>query len=63
MKEVKPLPCYFTRDERREIEAIADSTERPQTKVVQFAVRVFSQIYRENPERALALAQSPNGVS
>lgn len=59
MRDVKATTCYFTRDEKRTIDEIADSTERPASKVVQFAVRVFARIYSEDPKRAMELARPP----
>lgn len=57
MRDVKQTTCYFTKEEQREIERIADATERPNTKVVQFAVRVFTRLFDEDPRKAMELAQ------
>lgn len=58
MKQTEATTCYFTRDELRAIEQIADRMERPRSKVVQFAVRVFEHLWKENPSKALEIAQS-----
>jgi hypothetical protein len=51
------LSCYFDAEERRFIETVADEEERPQTKIVQFAVRVFKALRAEDREKAMKLAQ------
>lgn len=63
MKQTEGTTCYFTRDELRAIEQIADRMERPRSKVVQFAVRVFEHLWKENPSRALEIAQSTTAAN
>jgi hypothetical protein len=61
MKKVKPRTCYFTPEEDRELAKIADREERPATRIVQFALRAFCNMYKEDRGRALQLAQTvPN---
>lgn len=60
MKDVKGMTCYLTRDERREVQTIADREERPESKIVQFAVRAFAHLYKQDPEKALELVQRTN---
>jgi hypothetical protein len=50
--------CYFTREELRLVQEIADREERAQAKIVQFAVRAFAHLYRADPEKARQLAQT-----
>lgn len=57
MKDVQPITCYFTPGEKRAIVRIAAATERPMSKVIQFAVRVFEKMYSADPKRALELAR------
>lgn len=57
MKKVKAKTCYFTPEEEREIEEMSDKEERPASQIVQFAVRAFRTIYKEDRGRALQLAQ------
>jgi hypothetical protein len=57
MKGFLTTTCYFTAAERRALAQIAQATGRSRWKVVQFAVRVFEKIYREDPQRALELAR------
>lgn len=56
--ETKPKTCYFTHEERRILKDIADSEERAQAKIVQFAVRAFGRLYKTDPEKALELTQT-----
>lgn len=63
MKATKPTSCYFTGEERREIERIADATERTNSKVIQFAVRAFARLFDEDPKRAMELAQRTAGAN
>lgn len=58
MKQTEATTCYFTREELRALDQIADRTERPRSKVVQFAVRAFERLFNENPDKALTLARS-----
>jgi len=51
--------CYFTKEELRAVQEIADREERGQAKIVQFAVRTFANLYRTDPDKARQLAQSP----
>lgn len=55
-REVEATTCYFTREERRVIERIADATEHHNSKIVQFSVRVFSHLFSEDPKKAMDLA-------
>lgn len=57
MKPAVPTTCYFRDEEKRLIGEIAEREERPQTKVVQFAVRAFARLYKQDRERAMELAQ------
>jgi hypothetical protein len=59
MPDVKPTTCYFTKDEVRDIGRMADEMERSQSKVVQFAVRVFRRLYEQDPKKAVEMAQKP----
>lgn len=58
-RATEQVSCYFTAEERRDLEEIADREERRLSKIVQFAVRTFRQQYRENREKAMQLAQQP----
>lgn len=57
MRSKSATSCYFTPEERRAIERIADSEERDNSQIVRFAVRVFDAMYAEDRVRALDLAQ------
>jgi hypothetical protein len=50
--------CYFTKEELRSVQEIADREERAQAKIVQFAVRAFAHLYKTDPEKARQLAQA-----
>jgi hypothetical protein len=52
-----PTTCYFEPEERRAIGEIAEKEERADTKIVQFAVRAFRNLYKQDRERAMQLAQ------
>lgn len=53
----KPTTCYFEAEEKRLIGEIAEKEERPNSKVVQFAVRAFAALYRQDRQQAMQLAQ------
>ena len=57
MKDAAGTTCYLTAAEKRALAHIAEATGRSRSKVIQFAVRVFEKIYREDPKRALELAR------
>jgi hypothetical protein len=61
--DIQATTCYFTRQERRAIERIAEATERHNSKIVQFAVRVFEQMFSEDPKRAMELAQRESAAN
>ena len=56
MKGTRPTSCYFTPDEKRTIQDIAEREERPQAKIVQFAVRAFATLYKQDPVKARQMA-------
>lgn len=58
MRSTSPTSCYFTAEEKRRIQEIAECEERPQAKIVQFAVRAFSALYKSDPDRARELAKA-----
>jgi predicted transcriptional regulator len=62
-RPMRATSCYFTPDERRVIQEIAEREERPQTRIVQFAVRAYANLYRVDPAKARELAQQPNGAT
>jgi hypothetical protein len=53
----RPTTCYFEPEEKRLIGEIAEKEERAHSKVVQFAVRAFANLYRQDRQRAMQLAQ------
>jgi len=58
MKNPKPTTCYFDPDEARAIGEIADKEERRKSKIVQFAVRAFANLYKTDPSKAMQLARA-----
>lgn len=56
--KIKPTSCYLTAEEKRAVQEIAQREERAQAKIIQFAVRAFSAMYREDPSKAKELAQA-----
>lgn len=54
----RPTSCYFEPDEKRVIGEIAEKEERPNCKIVQFAVRAFAHLYKQDREQAMRLARS-----
>lgn len=56
-KEKKQMSCYFTAEERRVIEQLADRLERKDSQVVQFGVRMLHRFLKQNPDEALKLTQ------
>jgi hypothetical protein len=57
MRDVRPTTCYFTKEELREIGREADAEERASSKIVQFAVRVYLRMKKDDPNRVEELSQ------
>lgn len=58
MKKPLQMTCYLSPDERRAIDELAGQEERPASQVVQFAIRAFRALYRQDRDKALQLAQA-----
>lgn len=57
VKQKQQMSCYFTPEERRVIQQISDRLERNDSQIVQFGVRIFHRLLKQNPDEAMKLIQ------